>query len=250
MSTQTDSPAQLDTPPPEPNWLPPRLRAWEAADIITTEQAAAIRELEDAYTKPAESAFRYQRIIAIFLAFGGILLATGLVLLVGSNWADIPRLARVGIAVGTVVGFEAFGYWIRFHTEYRRIGGTFLFVGAAVYGAAIMLVAQTYQYPVDDPNLTLLWFAPVLPLAYLVRSPMIAALGIAVGYGALGYRAAEWFDRAPPSAGEFGWQVLYLSVGAAVAAVGYLHYRFSDSFKPMGRPCQWIGSLTASYSST
>lgn len=244
MSTQTDSLAQLDTPPPEPDWLPVHLRAWEAAHIITSEQAAAIRELEDAYTKPAESAFRYQRIVAIFLAFGGILLAAGLILLVGSNWADIPRLAKVGLAVGTVVGLEALGYGIRFHTEYRRIGGTFLFVGTAAHGAAVMLVAQAYQYPVDDPNLLLLWFAPVLPLAYIVRSPMIAALGIAVGYGALGYRAADWFESAPSSAEEYGWQVLYLAVGATVAALGYLHYRFGDGFKPMGRPYQWIGSLT------
>ncbi len=244
MSTQTDLGAQLDIPPPEPDWLPVHLRAWEAAQIITPEQVAAIRELEDTLAEPTESAFRYQRIIAIFLAFGGILLAAGVVLLVGSNWADIPRLAKVGIAIGTVVGFEALGYWVRFHTEYRRIGGTFLFVGAAAYGAAIMLVAQAYQYPVDDPNLLLLWFAPVLPLAYLVRSPMIAGLGIAVGYGALGYRAAEWFEWAPSGAEEFGWQVLYLSVGATVAAIGYLHYRFGDSLKPMGRPYRWIGSLT------
>ena len=244
MSTPTDSLAQLDAPPPAPEWLPVRLQAWEAAHIITPEQGAAIRELEHTYAAPAESAFRYQRIIAIISAFGGILLAAGLILLVGSNWADIPRLAKLGLAVGTVVGLEALGYGLRYHTEYRRIGATFLFVGAAAYGAAIMLVAQAYQYPVDDPNLMLLWFAPLLPLAYLARSQMIAALGIAVGYGALGYRTAEWFERAPSSAEEVGWQVLYLAVGATVAALGYLHYRFGDSFKPMGRPYQWIGSLT------
>ena len=244
MSTQTDLGAQLDIPPPEPGWLPTHLRAWEAAHIITPEQGAAIRELEDVQAGTAESAFRYQRIIAIVLAFGGILLAVGLLLLVGSNWADLPRLMKVALAVGTVVGLEALGYGLRYHTDYRRLGGTFLFVGAAAYGAAIMLVAQAYQYPVDDPNLLLLWFAPVLPLAYLVRSPMIAALGTAVGYGALGYRAAAWFERSPASADEFGWQVLYLAVGATVAAVGYLHYRFSDSLKPMGRPYQWVGTLT------
>ena len=244
MSTQPDSLAQLDAPPPAPEWLPLRLRAWEAAHIITPEQGAAIRELEHTYAEPAESAFRYQRIIAIISAFGGILLAAGLILLVGSNWADIPRLAKVGLAIGAVVGLEALGYGLRYHTEYRRIGATFLFVGAAAYGAAIMLVAQAYQYPLDDPNLLLLWFAPVLPLAYLVRSPMIAALGIAVGYGALGYRAGDWFDAVPSSTGEFGWQVLYLAVGATVAALGYLHYRFGNSVKPMGRPYRWIGSLT------
>ena len=200
MSTQPDSLAQLDAPPPAPEWLPLRLRAWEAAHIITPEQGAAIRELEHTYAEPAESAFRYQRIIAIISAFGGILLAAGLILLVGSNWADIPRLAKVGLAIGAVVGLEALGYGLRYHTEYRRIGATFLFVGAAAYGAAIMLVAQAYQYPLDDPNLLLLWFAPVLPLAYLVRSPMIAALGIAVGYGALGYRTAETGSmRSPPA---------------------------------------------------
>jgi uncharacterized membrane protein len=245
MSAPPDSLVQLGAPPAEPGWLPAHLQAWEEAEIISAEQANAIRKLEDAYAEPAESAFRYQRIIAIVSTFGGILLAAGLILLVGSNWAEIPRLAKVGIAVLTVAGLEALGYWIRFHTPYRRTGGTFLFVGAAAYGAAIMLVAQAYNYPVDDPNLLLLWFAPVLPLAYMVRSPMMAALGIAVGYGALGYRAADWFERAPSSADEFGWHVLYLAVGAGVAAVGFLHNRFGDSVQAMGRPYQWIGSLTA-----
>ena len=246
MSAPTETLAQLDVPPPEPGWLPAHLRAWEAAEIISASKRLRSASSRIAYAEPAENAFRYQRIIAIVSAFGGILLAAGLVLLVGSNWAEIPRLAEGGdrhTSRSSASRLSATGSATT--RDYRRIGGTFLFVGAAAYGAAIMLVAQAYHYPVDDPNLLLLWFAPVLPLAYVVRSPMIAALGILVGYGALGYRAADWFERAPSSAGEFGWQVLYIAVGAAVAAVGYLHYRFGDSFQSMGRPYQWIGSLTA-----
>lgn len=229
--------------PPSPRWLKRRLRAWEGARIITHDQAMGIREFEDTHADAAESAFRYQRVIVTVSAFGGILLAAGIMLLVGSNWADLGRLSKVAIAVATVVGIESAGYWLRYHTAYRRTGGTFLFVGAAAYGAATMLVAQAYHYSIDDPNLLVLWFVPVLPLAYLVRTRMIAALGIGVGYAALGYRAADWFDR--PGSDDFGWQLVYLAVGGSVVAVGYLHDRFRDGeLRSIGRPFLWIGSLT------
>jgi uncharacterized membrane protein len=146
------------------------------------------------------------------------------------------------IAIAGVVTLEGVGYGLRFHTPYHRIGSTFLFIGSAAYGGAIFLVAQAYNYPLDDPNLFLMWFAPVLPMAYLLRSQMITALGIAVGYGALGFRAADWLD-AGGGLEDYGWQTLYVVVGVAVAAVGYLHHR-SEAMRPMGRPYQWIGSLT------
>jgi uncharacterized membrane protein len=228
---------------PSPRWLHRRLHAWEIAQLITTEQAAGIREFERTWQRPAESAFRYQRVIATVSSIGGILLAAGIMLLVASNWGDFGRLPKVAVAVAAVVGIESGGYWLRYRTAYHRTGGTFLFVGVAGYGAAIMLVGQVYHYPIDNPNLLLLWFAPVLPLAYLVRVRLIAALGIAVGYVALGYRAAGWLNQAgtPDSA----WQILYLALGSAVVAIGLLHDRLpDDARRAMGRPFLWTGSLT------
>ena len=188
--------ARLDVPPPEPDWLPPHLRAWEAANIITSS-----RRRRSATSRTPTRSHRGRLPLSEddchLLVFGGILLAAGLIRLVGSNWADIPAWRRweLPLAPSSVsrpsaiesasdgVPQDRRNFPLR---RRRRVRG-----GHHAGGADLPI-------PVDDPNLTLLWSYGAA-LAYQVLSPMIAALGIAVGYGALGNRAAEWFDRAPPA---------------------------------------------------
>jgi uncharacterized membrane protein len=231
----------LDSPQPDRGWLRNRVREWESAEIVTHEQAGSILEFEKERAGVVEQAVGVHRIIGIVSTFGGLLLGAGLLLFVASNWADIPRLARVAIAVATVVALQATGYWLRYRTAYHRTSATFLLLGAVAYGGAIFLVGQTYNYPLDDPSLLLLWFLPMLPMAYLVRSPAIAALGILVGYGAVGYRLAEWLDGR--RTWDYWWQGVFILVGVAVTALGYLH-NGRQTLRPMGRPFQWIGSMT------
>ena len=231
----------LETPQPDPGWLRNRVREWESAEIITHEQAGSILEFEEERAGAVEQAVGVHRIIGIVSGFGGLLLGAGLLLLVASNWADIPRLARVAIAIAAVVTIQGAGYGLKYRTAYHRTGATFLLLGAIAYGGAIFLVAQTYNYSLDDPSLLLLWFLPTLPMAYLVRSPGIAALGILVGYGALGYRLAEWLDGR--RSWDYWWQGVFILAGVAVTALGYLHHG-RQTLRPMGRPFQWIGSMT------
>jgi len=233
----------LDTPQPDPGWLRNRVREWESAEIVTHEQAESILEFERERAGAVEQAVGVHRIIGIVSTFGGLLLGAGLLLFVASNWADLPRLARVVIAVATVVALQATGYWLRYRTAYHRTGATFLLLGAIAYGGAIFLVGQTYNYPLDDPSLLLLWFLPVLPMAYLVRSRAITTLGILVGYGALGYRLSGWLDGPTGSRWDYWWQAFFIVVGVAVTAVGYLHRRI-ETVQPLGRPYQWIGAMT------
>jgi uncharacterized membrane protein len=239
MSSETEN---LASPPPDQGWLRDRLREWESAHLISHEQSGSILEFEVERAGRVEQALRYHRMIGIVSAFGGTLLGAGLLLLVASNWADISRLAKVAIAVGAFVAIEGAGYWLRYRTAYHRTGATFLLLGAVAYGGAIFLVGQTYNYPLDDPNLLLLWFLPVLPLAYLVRSQTIMGLAIVVGYGALGYRLAEWLVGAGGT-WDYWWQSVFIVVGVAVTALGYQHERF-ETLRPMGRPYQGIGALT------
>ncbi len=243
MNTDPSTAEQPVEAEPSRAWLDDRVREWQDAEIITAEQASAIVALEAGRQKSATNAYRYGRLIGLISAFGAILLGVGLILLVAANWADLPRITKVAIAILVVVALESVGFWLRYHTEYVRTGGAFLFVGAAAYGGAIALVGQTYNYPTDDPNLLVVWFLPVLPLAYIVRSQMVAALAIVVGYWAIGIRAAEWLDFFDDDRVLFVWQTLYLALAAGVVAIGYLHERW-ENVRLLGRPYEWIGSTT------
>jgi len=243
MSSETENLATFESPQPDPGWLWDRLREWESAHLISHEQSGSILEFEEERAGRVEQAFRYHRMIGIVSAFGGTLLGVGLLLLVASNWADISRLAKVAIAIAAFVAIEGAGYWLNYRTAYHRTGATFLLLGAVAYGGAIFLVGQTYNYPLDDPNLLLLWFLPVLPMAYLVRAQTIVGLAIVVGYGALGYRLAEWLVGSAGRSWDYWWQTAFIVVGVAVTALGYLHQR-SETLRPMGRPYQGIGAMT------
>ena len=79
----------------------------------------------------------------------------------------------------------------------------------------------------NDPDLLIWWFLGVLPLAYLTRSRAILSLAILVALGGLGWKASEWLDFDGGSQYQlFG---LYLSLGAAVYALGMLQSRFTGT---------------------
>ncbi|MBT8249846.1 MAG: DUF2157 domain-containing protein [Acidimicrobiia bacterium] len=237
MSSETND--AITQTEPDSAWLSGRVDDWTDRNIISTDQAEAILQFEGDRRGAVDKAANYSRLIAVVSAFGGILLGVGLILFVGSNWADIPRLAKVGLAILTVVALEGVGFWLKYYTDYVKTGGTFLLVGALAYGGAIALVAQTYNYPIDDPWILFLWFLPILPLAYIVRSQIMAALAILVGYWAIGTRVSSSVARFD----DFSWIALYVTIGATIVAVGYAHSRW-DEFAFMGRPYQWIGSTT------
>ena len=224
---------------PTSAWLSSRVEDWADRDIISSDQAQAILDHEGGRRGGATKAATYSRLIGVVSAFGGILLGVGLILFVASNWTDIPRLAKVALAIASVLALEGVGFRLRYYTDYGRTGGTFLFVGAMAYGGAIALVAQTYNYPVDDPWILFLWFLPILPLAYIVRSQIIAALAILVGYWAIGYRVNDSVRFVD----DFSWIALYSVLGAVVVAIGYAHTRW-ERLSFLGRPFQWIGSAT------
>ncbi len=237
MSSETNE--SVTQTEPDSTWLSGRVDEWTDRNIISSDQAEAILEFEHGRRGAVDKAANYSRLIAVVSAFGGILLGVGLILFVASNWADIPRLAKVGVAILTVLALEGVGFWLRYYTDYVKTGGTFLLVGALAYGGAIALVAQTYNYPVDDPSILFLWFLPILPLAYVVRSQIMAALAIIVGYWAIGTRVSSSVARLD----DFSWIALYVTIGATIVAVGYAHARWDD-LAFMGRPYQWIGSTT------
>ena len=97
-----------------------------------------------------------------------------------------------------------------------KAGTAVILLAAVMYGAAIHLVAQAYHIPVNSPNLVVLWFVGVLPLAYVTRSHSVLTLAIVLFLAGIGFRGQEWlsdWDWVP-----FRGFPLYMVLGLALLA--------------------------------
>lgn len=215
------------------------LDEWIAAALITYDQMDAIEAFHHEHHAGDEASRGYHRIVTISSAMGAILVSAGILLVVGSNWSSFTASTKAFLAIAAVVLVEVVGYLIRFRTVNIRTGEAILFVGAAAYGGAVFLVAQAYNRPVDDPSLFLMWLVPILPLAYIVRSRLIAALAILIAYGTIAYRMEDWISGSADG-GFLAVTGTYLLVGAALTGIGGVH-RDVDRVRFLAPPWEWLG---------
>lgn len=138
------------------------LARWQAAGWVTGEGAAAIRaDLARRRSGPG---------LAPSLAvLGAVLLGFAAMSFVAANWAHMSKLARLALLFG--------GMW----ASYAAAGALFLrrldafahaavLLAIAVYGAAIMLIAQMYHMSGNPPDAVLLWAVGALAAGWLLRS--------------------------------------------------------------------------------
>ena len=85
--------------------LEPSLQRWVEAQLIDPQQADRIRAFETAEA-PARRA-RWPVIVA--LAFGGIMLAAGILLFVSAHWDELSPFQRMALLVAAVGGFHVGG---------------------------------------------------------------------------------------------------------------------------------------------
>jgi uncharacterized membrane protein len=105
--------------------------------------------------------------------------SVGLLLLIGYNWGEIPRFAKLAVVIGAVAaafGGSAFAYARR----KRGVAETLAFFGTLLLGNAIWLVAQVLHIEGRYPDAFLWWGLGALACATLVRSEWVGALAGAV----------------------------------------------------------------------
>jgi uncharacterized membrane protein len=152
-----------------------RLRTWVEAGLISAEQAQAIRSHEEA----AAHGERRGLVVQTLASVGAIVAGLGVILFFAANWDAIPRPTRVAALLATIAAAYGLGYLLRFARGTRPVvGEALLFLGTIAFGASIFLVGQMYHVQAHDPFAFLLWSAAALPVAAVVRSRSIAALGL------------------------------------------------------------------------
>ena len=178
--------------------LPREVQRWQAQGLITFDQGHAIL---NGYHFPEAVPDSRNRLVTVLVILGAVLLGLGVILFFAANWQAFPKGFKLGLMLVGVPAIYGIGYWLRYHRNYQRVGTAIILLGAISFGAAVHLVAQTYNIPVNSPNLVLYWFLGVLPLAYLIRSESITVLALALGLAAVGFRARNgyWTGNIYPS---------------------------------------------------
>lgn len=116
--------------------------------------------------------------LASVLAFlGGGVAVLGVILLVAANWQDLRGAVKIVGFLILLAATHAGGLWIQSSGRpFPKTAAAFHFLGAGLFLAGVGLISQIYQLNEHPPNAILMWLVAILPLAFLLRSPSIAAM--------------------------------------------------------------------------
>lgn len=137
---------------------------WVANEIITLSQAEQICQQYDVdYHQIKNRSFGYNVLIGLGYLFIGI----AIIILIGANWDDIPRAARMGGVISLTMLTQ--GLAIRKYFNGNDATVVFL-LGNMFFGASIILIAQIYHLGEHMPDGVFWWAIGCLPVGVLLKS--------------------------------------------------------------------------------
>jgi uncharacterized membrane protein len=213
---------------------------WRRDGVITAEQAQAILAREGAGSPSILQALRMGWLVSAIAIVGALVLGGGVILLFATNWEKMPDPLRVALVLGAILAAYAAAYVVMYRMDMQRIGSALLLLGVVLYQAALLLLAQIYNMPVDSPELVLLGAIGALPMAYLFGSRIVLLLAIAaMVWWQVNATALRYDDNDAQ-----GWLVLiFLAVfGLLLYAVGRLHLNW-PSLRRFGEVYLFAGAV-------
>ncbi len=161
------------------------LLRWTQAALLNSEQAARIRDFET-----ARAPHRANRVpILIGVAFGGIMLAAGVLLFVAAHWIDLSPFQRMTLLILAVGGSHLAGALCA--DRFAAIAVALHGVGTAALGGGIFLAAQIFNMQEHWPTGILLWAIGALAGYWLLRGwPQLAFSALLVPCWLIG----EWSE--------------------------------------------------------
>lgn len=152
--------------------LATEVATWVEREIISADQARSICRLYDVDYDAIRSRSTGYRVLVVL---GFLFIGLALITVIGANWDEIPRAARMTGLLALTAGTHALA--LRHH----RLGRTSLatglfFLGNLFYGASIILVAQIYHLGEHMPDGVFWWALGSLPFAILLCSPWLTLM--------------------------------------------------------------------------
>ncbi|MEJ8574533.1 DUF2157 domain-containing protein [Microbaculum marinum] len=172
------------------------LDAWQERGLVTPEAA------EEMLASIGQEARPRTAIILGFL--GAILIAFSAIAFVAANWADMARPFRLGLLVAGMAACYGIAALMSL-ARHPWFADAAIFAGSALFGASIMLVAQSYHISGDYPDALLMWGVGAFIAALL--GPSRASLLLALVVLSLW----SWYEVV-----DYGWMVHWPYVVAVV----------------------------------
>ena len=213
--------------------LEPSLERWVEAQILDRPQADRIRQFESEQL-PRRRA-RWPVIAAV--AFGGIMLASGVLLFVSAHWDEISPFQRMALLVLAVGAFHVGGALSL--ERFRALGITLHAVGTVALGGAIAVAGQIFNMQEHWPTAVLLWAVGAIAGWLLLGDwPHLALAAILVPF----WLAGEWVEAVPLS--WDAWPVT--ACGILLLAICYLSVRMPGAHSRedhVRTALTWLGGL-------
>lgn len=146
-------------------WLRDEVGQWARDGVVSEAQRAAILER---YPVSAPSV-AWGTII--FSSLGAVIAGLGVILLLAYNWADITKVQKLTLVLGSVLIAHIIGLkFFRGEERRRPLGEGLCLLGTMLFGAGIWLVAQIYHIDEHFPNAFLIWGVGALALGVTMPS--------------------------------------------------------------------------------
>lgn len=163
------------------------LALWASQGLIEPDRAA--RLLAELDARP--SRFSVGGTLALLAA---TLVGAAILLLVATNWQEIPRPVRLGTLVALIWLLHG-GAALMLARGYRIAGAALLVVGAMSFGGAISLVGQMYHLGGTMLSVCLVWFAAAAVSALGFRSAAVTGVAGLLAWLTFSYLAFEYFGE-------------------------------------------------------
>lgn len=220
--------------------LPAEIAQWQAEGLVHPRQAQVLLARYGLASGETPRTLYRSRIVHVLAVLGVVLTGIGVILLIGANWQSLPKWIRLALLIcATAASYHA-GYRMAYHSRiYPKVGMALLLLGSLLWGASIFLVAQMYHLGGEggERAAVLYWLIGVLPLAYILLSPLHLALSLVLG--------TIWLGMAMVA--QFHWMIVQTSCAIVVLAVGVFLYAcsrlhsMSRALQGLNAPYRWFG---------
>lgn len=181
------------------------LDRWIEAGLVPAKNRDAI--LNDVAPEPAR--WSAQGAAAIL---GAVLLGLAAISFVAANWAELSRAVRFSVILAALWISYA-GAWLAFARNNSAVGHALALLGAALFGGAIALTAQTFNLSAFRNTGVLIWAIGALVTAIAIPSRPVLILSAVVGAG---WMISEAQNPVAPAV-VWSYPILFAATAAAAS---------------------------------